>query len=304
MKKTFFLLPLACGISAMFNPALAEEQPWRVEPVVSVRHSEQGPAAWYRLGRQHQQDQRLDLAADAYGQALASDKDHIDARNALATIHAQQGRYDEAVAEFETLLQADGKLAYVHNNLGYTYLLKTDYAKAIAAFGNALAIEPGNARAGGNLALANEALARSAVATYSVAAAQEPQAVAQAEAEQPVINAVAQAATESPSLSGVAVEISNGTRDAQLGENLAQTLRREGATITRVAGLKPYNQHRNVIMYRDGFRNQALALSRSFAVPPALVKNTRGGQPDLRVVLGKSALQTVQVAADVTAQTF
>jgi tetratricopeptide (TPR) repeat protein len=322
MKKTPILLPLACAISALLGQAVsvhAEEQPLRVEPVMSVRHSEPGLDVWYKLGRQHQENKRFDLASEAYRHVLDSDAGNIDARNALATVYSQQQRYDEAVAEFETLLRANPRLGYVHNNLGYTYLMKADYPKAISAFASALALEPGNARAYGNLALAYERFSSmpaaaapiSAVATAAPAAqAEQPKAqdssgptaadtTAATDAAKAEDTAPAPAARQQ-ALQGIEIEITNGTRDAKLGEYLANALRQEGATVTRVAGLKPYTQRRNVIFYRDGFYKQALAVSRTFATPPALINNTHNrassDQSGVRLVLGSAALQTAQTA--------
>jgi tetratricopeptide (TPR) repeat protein len=343
MNKIHILLPLACSIPVLLGQAVAvhaQEQTLRVEPVMSVRHSEAGIDVWYRLGRQHQENKRLDLAGNAYRHVLANDAAHIDARNALATVYSQQNRFDEAVAEFQTLLQANPKLAYLYNNLGYTYLLKADYLKAISAFGNAIVLEPGNFRAFGNLALAYERLGNGATATAAATpapaplgqaqppkepqqsapaaalptpdtvqtahAAQTPDAVAATPAAQPAVvaqaaEAAAPADAQQPALNGIVIEISNGTRDAKLGEYLANALRQEGVTVTRVTAMKPYTQRRNVILYRDGFYKQALALSRSFSTPPALVNNTHGRAPsdkaDVRLVLGKSALQSSQVAS-------
>jgi Flp pilus assembly protein TadD len=328
MKKTHILLPLACSIPVLLGqagPVHASEQALRVEPVMSVRHSEPGLEVWYKLGRLHQENKRLDLAGEAFRHVLDNDAANIDARNALATVYSQQNRFDEALAEFQALLQANPGLAYVHNNLGYTYLLKADYRKAISAFGNAIALEPGNSRAFGNLALAYGRLGDVAAVTAPVPAAATPAPAPLAQAEQPkepeqsapaaadqpaaVAQAVVAQAAEAaspvnagqPALNGIVMQISNGTRDAKLGEYLANALRQQGVTITRVTGLKPYTQRRNVILYRDGFYPQALALSRSFSIPPALVNNTHSRAPsdksDVRLVLGKRALQSSEVAA-------
>jgi len=117
---------------------------------------------------------------------------------------------------------------------------------------------------------------------------------AQPSAVAPTPNAAA------PALAGIVIEIANGTRDTGLGEYVAKGLRLDGATVVRVTGLKPYTQRRNVIFYREGFHEQALAVSRRFANPPAVVAGERGhagsDQPQMRLVLGKSALQSTQAA--------
>jgi Flp pilus assembly protein TadD len=340
MKKTRIMLPLACSVSILLGqavPAHAQEQTLRVEPVMSVKHSEPGLEIWYKIGRFHQENKRLDLAIQAYRHVLDHEPDNVDARNALATVYSQQSRFDESVAEYEALLQANPKLSYVYNNLGYAYFLKADYLNAASAFGNAIAIEPRNRRAFGNLVLAYEHLGDvdPAVTPASSSLAQaeqlkEPEQsapVVASLAETPVpdtaqsadtatatpvlepaviaqtveaAEAAAPAVAVPPALKGIEIEIANGTPDAGLGEYLANAFRDEGATVTRVTGLEPYTQRRNVIQYRDGFYEQALALSRSFTNPPALVNYTHSGvpyvKPNVRLVLGKEALQSADVA--------
>jgi tetratricopeptide (TPR) repeat protein len=340
MKKTYLLLPLACSVSVLqaVAPVYAEEPAMRVEPVMSVRHSEPGIDVWYRIGRHHQDENRLDLAADAYRQVLAEDTGHADARNALATVYFLQNRVDEAIAEFRAVLQTHPRLSYVHNNLGYAYLLKTDYLKAIAELGNAIALQPGDARAFGNLALAYQRLgeadntrtalrqqsesAAPAAAPNAVAPDAPAQAIQMAKTEQTgqteqtaqiaetgQMAETAQAAadlqpprSELAARDGIAIEIANGTRDEQLAQKIADELRQDGITVTRVTELKPYTQRRTVILYRDGFYKHALELSHSFSVPPALVNNTRTRDPsdksNVRLVLGKSAVQAAAVASN------
>ena len=342
MKKTNILLPLVCSIPVLLGQTVSAyaQEPLRVEPVMSVKHSEPGLEVWYKMGRQHQENKRFDLASEAYRHVLDNDANNVDARNAMATIYSQQNRFDEAVAEFQSLLQSNPKTAYLYNNLGYTYLLKADYMKAIAAFGNALAIEPANARAFGNLALAYERLGNAAPAV----ATSEPAPVAQAEqpkVQEQSVPAVASSAPEmavladateagagdqpevvaqavettapaeapQPALKSIVMEIANGTRDTKLGAYMADALSKEGVKITRVTALKPYSQQRNVILYRDGYYKQALALSRSFTTPPALVNNTHkrsaSDKSNVRLVLGKKALQATEVASsDATGSTF
>ncbi len=345
MKNSPVVLPLACSAAILLGlaapahaqtPAQTPAQGLRVEPVMSVRHSEPGLDTWYKLGRFHQENKRYDMAIEAYRQVLDHDPANVEARNALATVYSLQNRYDEAIAEFQILLKADPKLAYVYNNLGYAYFLKADYLKAISAFGNAIAIDPRNSRAFGNLVRAFEQLgtlvspaAPSPVPAAAPAAAAAPATPAPAPLTQtkepeapeqgtpadtaPTADAAeaspaAQAAEANssanaiqPALTGIVIEIANGTRDAGLGKYVANALRQEGATILRVTGLKPYTQRRNVILYRDGFHDQAVAVSRRFTNPPEVVADSHqrpaSPRPNMRLVLGRSALHSTETAS-------
>lgn len=159
MKLTKLFFPLACSVSALqlvVPPAHADEL--RIEPIVSVRHSDDSANAMYQLGRHHQQGNRLDDAADAYRAALKKDPGHLEARNALATIYIAQNDMPAAVAEFRTALQMQPGLSHIHSNLGYAYLLEDKYPAALSELAQAVMIDSANTRALGNLALAYEKL--------------------------------------------------------------------------------------------------------------------------------------------------
>ncbi|WP_192805167.1 LytR C-terminal domain-containing protein [Noviherbaspirillum aerium] len=93
---------------------------------------------------------------------------------------------------------------------------------------------------------------------------------------------------------GIVIEIANGTRDDALADRIASGLGGNGIVVSRTTALAPYTQQRTVILYRDGYRKQALQLSSMFAVPPAVVNNTRtrdaGDHSAVRLVLGKRSV--------------
>ncbi|RZI42422.1 tetratricopeptide repeat protein [Herbaspirillum sp. HC18] len=322
MKKTNALL--VCGVSllqACQTPSTAPETAMRIEPVTVVRHAVDTADGMYRLGRHHQNENRLDQAAEAYRGALAKDPDHVEARNALATVYAAQGKSDEAIAEFQAVLQKHPALPHVYNNLGYVHYMKKDYGAAIADFGQAIALDPANPRAFANLALVHEqmgdtAKARAAskhasafggfAASSSMLAARPASAAPRAESPAP--KAIVKAAEGEPVKSQpsaaagekIAIDIANGTRDNALASDIAVRLIGNGFAIRKVSPLKPYTQQRTVILYRDGYHKQALELSRSFAVPPAVVNNTRTRRASdtstVRLVLGKATMKAVIMA--------
>lgn len=337
MKKPTILLQLAGAAAILAGhavPAAAQQfQDMKVEPVMAVRHSLPGVDAWYQLGRQHQEGDRLDQARDAFLQVLEQEPDHVNARNALGAVYSMQGKLDEAVAQFQKVLASHPGLPYVYNNLGFAYYLKNDYPKAVIAFANALVLEPHNARAYGNLNQAYALLPPAAAAlpktagpaeTAAPAAMQPSMASAPGSATPSVVNPLAAAALPAPTraapasppqepapaaepaAAGVTIEIANGTPDPRLAEYLAEALRRDGVAVSRVTELKPHTQRRTVIFYRDGFRDHALALSRAFALPTTVENNTRTRSPsdssDVRLVLGRSALEALQGKTEMVAQ--
>lgn len=74
--------------------------------------------------------------------------DNIEAKNLLATTHAENGNYDEAKAILSTLI-ADSTntssyyLGRTYNNLGYTFLLEGDTITAIKNYEKALGLKEG-----------------------------------------------------------------------------------------------------------------------------------------------------------------
>jgi hypothetical protein len=64
------------------------------------------------------------------------------------------GRYSQATGCYRSALKLDPKLDYVHNNLGYSYLLKNELDAAIVAFQKAIELNDNNKRYRNNLGLA------------------------------------------------------------------------------------------------------------------------------------------------------
>src|SRR5438105_11647870 len=75
---------------------------WRLEPTVSVTHSQASSTAYYQMGHYEAGLQRWDRAADAYRKAIAADPRNVEAYNALGVVLAQAKRYGEARSEEHT----------------------------------------------------------------------------------------------------------------------------------------------------------------------------------------------------------
>src|SRR5688572_27929223 len=57
----------------------------------------------YLIGRGDHLARRFDAAVAAYGAALQMAPSHVNARNGLATVYAEQGRFDQAISLWTTL---------------------------------------------------------------------------------------------------------------------------------------------------------------------------------------------------------
>lgn len=110
----------------------------------------------YLLGRQEHLARRFDSAIASYRAALRAEPGHVNARNGLATLHAEQGQFAKAIVILQELTgeaaAASGpQNAYLFSNLGYAYFLDGRYEQAIAALEKACLLDPLNHRAWGHL---------------------------------------------------------------------------------------------------------------------------------------------------------
>jgi tetratricopeptide (TPR) repeat protein len=105
----------------------------------------------YLAGRNHHLARRYDEARAAYQAALQLAPQHVNARNGLATLYAEQREFTTAIAlwraltESLTLSSGPGK-AYLFSNLGHAYFLKGEYDDALVALEKACLLDPLNHR--------------------------------------------------------------------------------------------------------------------------------------------------------------
>lgn len=105
----------------------------------------------YLAGRNHHLARRYDEARAAYQAALQVAPGHVNARNGLATLYAEQREFATAIAlwraltESLTLSSGPGK-AYLFGNLGHAYFLNGEYDNALVALEKACLLDPLNPR--------------------------------------------------------------------------------------------------------------------------------------------------------------
>lgn len=117
----------------------------------------------YLLGRSLHMARRLDAATASYMAALNADPHHVNARNGLATLYAEQGEFARSIPIWQQLTQeAEGKAgpetAFLFSNLGYAHFLNGEYDNALAALEKACVLDPLNYRAWNHLGSALEKL--------------------------------------------------------------------------------------------------------------------------------------------------
>lgn len=204
MRTSYLRTPLlaSCGAVLLLGCASPPQpMPMAVQPLLRMQQSsDQSAAAWYRLGKYHQERGQIGLAMGAYAQSLALDGRQLDARMAVAAIDARQGRLAEARDALLALVEDYPAQAQLSNNLGYVYHLMGDQQAAIAMLRRALALDAASTRAQDNLRLAEAAAAAGARSAQLAAAPVTPAAPALSTV--PAISAVP-AASSVPAVAAV-----------------------------------------------------------------------------------------------------
>ncbi len=143
MQKTLKRLSLVASASLLLACAgTTLRLPSAEQAAVDAEHA-------YLVGRTHHLERRPEQALRYYQAALQAAPKHVDARNGLASLYAEQGELDKAIALWESLTEsaAGPESAYMVSNLGYAYFLRGDLASSQAALEKACLLDPLNYRA-------------------------------------------------------------------------------------------------------------------------------------------------------------
>jgi Flp pilus assembly protein TadD len=206
MKTKLKRLTTVCAGAILF--AACADLGYRPAP------SEQRPASAsssaneaYVLGRSLHMARRFEAATASYLAALKADPQHVNARNGLATLYAEQGEFAKAIPIWQQLTrEADGKAgpetAFLFSNLGYAHFLNGEFDNALSALEKACVLDPLNYRAWNHLGSALDKLGqpeRAQLMYKQAAALREHDFKADyALAQQPVAAAIEKAVKASP----------------------------------------------------------------------------------------------------------
>jgi len=248
----------------------------------------------YLLGRAAHGAGQLAEARSHYARVLAMEPRHVGALNAMAVIHAQEGRVDDALVLIGKAMAVSPQAAHLHNNAGYALLRAGRLDEAETALLRAQMLDPANQQITQNLALLRTAQARTgkgveaslqqqAQADEQMAPATGPRVVAvgpQVYALQPASISGADAPPTatvhaihpaSPSLRGARVEVSNGVGIARLARRTADRLASTGLVAARLTNAKPYRQVTTEIQFRAGQEQMAQTLKAQLPVAAKVV---------------------------------
>lgn len=103
------------------------------------------------LGASLLEQGKADEAIAEFRKAVALDPKYTAAQLNLAYAYDGQGRIEEALAQYQTVIELEPENLFAHNNLGVLYDKQGRYDEAIAAFERVLQIDSSNATALQNL---------------------------------------------------------------------------------------------------------------------------------------------------------
>jgi tetratricopeptide (TPR) repeat protein len=149
------------------------DRDWNNEIVLYTRtlKLEPSPAIYINLGSALEEQGRVDEAMAQYSEALRLQPSHPQAHNVLGLALAGQGRLDEAMAQYSEALRIKPDFAAAHYNLGRALQRQGRINEAMAQYSEALRLQPSHPQAHNvlGLALAGQGRLDEAMAQYSEA---------------------------------------------------------------------------------------------------------------------------------------
>jgi tetratricopeptide (TPR) repeat protein len=127
------------------NAGMAFEKVTQADP--------QNPDGWVNIGRVRAQEGDNAAAVQVLDKALALKPGLARANYFYARVLKEDGKYDEAIAKLQSVLQQYPRDRVVWNELGRIYFLQKKYAEAVKAFQSTLTIDPEDLQAHYNLML-------------------------------------------------------------------------------------------------------------------------------------------------------
>jgi tetratricopeptide (TPR) repeat protein len=281
--------------------------------------------ASYLTARAAHLEGRHQDALSHYQSALLTDPEHVNARNGLATLHAEQGDFARAIPLWNTLTAtAKGPQgAFLFSNLGYAHFLNGDYTSALEALEQACLLDPLNHRAWEHLGAALEKLGqhgRAQQVRRQAAALQQHDFKADyAIAERSGVAAIDQAvqadtgrgsewaASALPQGVGGVVEVQNlahppapavsqapgkarleirnGNGVTGMARSLSYKMDRSSLQVVRLTNQKGFRVLQTRVEYQPAFREAAKRLAERFG-SATVVEIEKSKAADLRLVIG------------------
>jgi tetratricopeptide (TPR) repeat protein len=266
------------------------------------------------LGTVYARQGKFEEAINEFNSVLEIAPQLAQIYNNLGYTHYLQGKYEAAIAAFDKATLLEPGNARTFNNLGAAYEKLGNDGKARSAYARAaeLSTPMPQPETVSEIARADERQSLPAPAT-SPAVHLTPASQGRA-VELPVAASGQQLAIDPavmpPSQSELHVgasrdeaamvasgkpfrfQITNGNGTPALAKRFRDALMSGGLPKSRLANLKPYQQKQTVVLYREGFRDEALRVSAYFAKAPSTIRDAAqlDSATDVRLVLGHDAV--------------
>ena len=261
----------------------------------------------YLMGRQHQLARSNAEAMRLYRSALLADPQHVNARNGLATVLAEQGDFAAAIALWQGLIAQSGNAAWLYSNLGYAYYLDGQYASAQQAQERACVLDPANAQAWQRLSATLEK-----IGDLARALRMQRQALALLEHDVHADAALAgddgwakvtlvtgadglltlqrsdAAPAATPASALATLDIANGNGVPGAARATALRVRDPALRVVRLSNESGFGVRRTRIEYRPALRATAQRLAQQVAPNAVLVEAPSSLTTSLRLVLGRN----------------
>ncbi len=219
--------------------------------------------AYYNRGIAHAEKGRNDLAIADFDQVLQRDPGSIFALNNRGAAYARKGDYDRAIEDFDQAIGLNPRYAITFNNRGIAYAKKGRYDRAIIDFEEALRLDPKDRSAQRNRQLAKQLQAAAARAGADGDVSRKPSSHAKAEDG-------ARAAERSESRGAVEPKPAKQRRDsADAGSKAASAMR------------APTSKRVKTVYYTE-YKQRTAARSRRARPQSALLRFFRQAQSSIR----------------------
>jgi tetratricopeptide (TPR) repeat protein len=133
-KWAALITPMIAAAMASCSDTLSEIRPASTMEMGAVSDT---PEGLYKAGKQHLAAGRLGLAVQNFRAVVAKRPESADAWNGLAIAFDHLRRYDLSQRYYERALALDPRSAQTLNNIGYSYFLQGDHARAAEYFDRA-----------------------------------------------------------------------------------------------------------------------------------------------------------------------
>ncbi len=120
---------------------------------LQVREMPQSPTAHLQLALAYDENRMYDEAINEYQQVLDLDSNQVIAHTNLAALYIKKRRYERALRHYERAIELDSNNAAAYSGIGFLYYRSNMYPQAIENYQKALALLPNDAETSYNLAL-------------------------------------------------------------------------------------------------------------------------------------------------------